>query len=623
MPNPDHPAAGAKEELPRWAEAVRRKYLGGEASMFVLHRNVFDHVLSAGRLWPLPEFLAHVLLWDNKDQILLHDVATGTRALKTIGGALGQSAALGQSLGTGTTEEAATEDALARIEIQLMTKDRLAVIISYAGSLAPPGDDSFLAQQDRINVVRLHRWSLSPAIVGRDNVIFLLSESLAELHPKLVANPRVAAVEIPMPDQEERVAAIRHADPGIDVEHVRRLAGHTSGLRVMQIVQLLTPGKPVNLNEAERERFIASLLGNSKDAALRAAKLAGLTRGMDLDDIRHLINPDQPLPETQQHDPYAAILELAHRRKREIIEKECSGLIEFIEASHDLNAVGGNEGIKTELMQVAEAVRAGDRAATPMGLLFVGPMGCGKTFVAKAFVKSTGLTAVALKNFRSKWVGATEANLEKVLGMVKSLGPIVLIIDEGDRSFGGQSEDSDGGTSSRVIARLKEFMSDPDNRGRVLFILMTNRPDKLDIDIKRAGRLDRKIPFFYAQVAVEVEQVLQALFKRYAIASDIDWNSARERTSAALVGYSNADIEAVVLLALDFAKRGGTPVTQAVLERAVLDYIPTRDTHMIEYMELLAVFEASRRTLLPQKYRDLSSQALQQRLRELKQSLRL
>ena len=601
---------GTKGELPRWAETIRRKYLGGEASMFVLHRNVFDHVLANGRLWPLPEFLAHVLLWDNKEQILTYDAAAGLRALK----------------GEATTLAAEAEegsDALARIETLLMAKDRLAVIISYAGTLVPPGDESFLAQQDRINVVRLHRWSLSPAIVGRDNVIFLLSESLAELHPKLVANPRVAAIEIPMPDAEERAAAIRHSDPGIEAQVVERLAGHTSGLRVMQIVQLLTPGKPVNINDADRERYITSLLGSSKDAGARATKLASLTRGMDLDDIRHLINPDQPLPETQAHDPYAAMLELAHRRKREIIEKECAGLIEFIDASHDLSAVGGNEGIKAELMQVAQAVRAGDRSSTPMGLLFVGPMGCGKTFVAKAFVKSTGLTAIALKNFRSKWVGSTEGNLEKVLGMVKSLGPIVLIIDEGDRSFGGQSEDSDGGTSSRVIARLKEFMSDPDNRGRVLFILMTNRPDKLDIDIKRAGRLDRKIPFFYAQAAEEVEQILQALFKRYGIGSQIDWNAARASTSAALVGYSNADIEAVVLLALDLAKRQGTPLSVAVFEQAVQDYIPTRDTNMIEYMELLAVFEASRRTLLPQKYRDLSSDQLQLRLRELKLSLRL
>ena len=37
---------------------------------------------------------------------------------------------------------------------------------------------------------------------------------------------------------------------------------------------------------------------------------------------------------------------------------------------------------------------------------------------------------------------------------------------------------------------------------------MTNRPDKLDVDLKRAGRLDRKIPFLYSQTPEEVEAVL-------------------------------------------------------------------------------------------------------------------
>ena len=60
-------------------------------------------------------------------------------------------------------------------------------------------------------------------------------------------------------------------------------------------------------------------------------------------------------------------------------------------------------------------------------------------------------------------------------------------------------------------------MSDTDNRGRILFILMTNRPDKLDIDIKRAGRLDRKIPFLYAQTPEDVERVLEAQIRKHKL----------------------------------------------------------------------------------------------------------
>lgn len=603
----------AATTLPRWAETIRRKYVGGEASMFVLHRNVFDEILHGDTFYSLVDFLSEVLLKDNKDTIIVYDPSAGVRYAKRT-----------STLGTEPVRpNKPPEEALADIEHEILLRHSAALIVSYAGSIAPPGEENFLSHPDRMNAIRLHRWSMSPELETKDNVVFLLSESLAELNAKLVANPRVAAIEVPLPDLDERAAVIRKADPGMHEDDVERIAEHSAGLRAVQIAQLLTPRTTDNaLGERERLELIRSLLGTSPDAQQRASKLAAITRGMDTEEIRHLINPDHPLPETDAGDPFAEVIELVHRRKREIIEKECAGLIEFIDARHGLEAVGGNEGIKRELMQIAAAIKSGDRHRVPMGLLFVGPMGTGKTFIAKAFVKASGLSAVTLKNFRSKWVGSTEANLEKVLGMVKALGPIILIIDEGDRSFGGQSEDTDGGTSSRVIARLKEFMSEPDNRGQVLFILMTNRPDKLDIDIKRAGRIDRKIPFFYPDTPDDVEAVLRAIFTRYKLGDAIDWAAARDTTTARLVGYSNADLEAVCLLALNMAGEGST-IDQDCFERAIADYVPARDAGMLEYMEMLAVFEASRRSMLPQRYRDMTQDDFNARLRELKRELRI
>src|ERR1044071_4681250 len=163
-------------------------------------------------------------------------------------------------------------------------------------------------------------------------------------------------------------------------------------------------------------------------------------------------------------------------------------------------------------------------------------MGTGKTFVCEAFAKECGLTTIKLKNFRSKWVGATEGNLERILSVIQAIGQIIVIIDEGDRAFGGSDGDGDGGTSSRVIGRIKEFMSDTENRGRVLFILMTNRPDKLDVDIKRAGRLDRKIPFLYPQEPAEVEQVLLAQLRKHRLQAELEFPRDREAVSRPLVG---------------------------------------------------------------------------------------
>jgi SpoVK/Ycf46/Vps4 family AAA+-type ATPase len=309
------------------------------------------------------------------------------------------------------------------------------------------------------------------------------------------------------------------------------------------------------------------------------------------------------------------MLIIVRKRKREIIERECGGLIEFIDAPRGLDSVGGCDYIKTELKEIAEVFKSGDRTLSPMGMLAVGPMGAGKTYVIRAFVKDAGLVAVALKNFRSKWQGATESNLDRVLSTVKAMGPIAVIIDEGDRTFGGGGggDDADGGTNSRVMARLKEFMSDTDNRGSVLFIVMTNRPDRIEVDLKRPGRLDRKIPFFYAQTAKEQADIIRTVFSRYSGNSALDWSDP-DHFLASMAGYSNADLEAVALLSLDLSRRAGKPVDNDLFQQAMTDFIPPREPQMIEFMELLAVQETSRRSLLPERFRNISTQELQDRL---------
>ncbi|MGB7990910.1 MAG: AAA family ATPase [Candidatus Methylophosphatis roskildensis] len=553
------------------------------------------------------EFLSAVLLKDNKQRIIEFSVDRGVRYVQ--GGADDERQALyshleGKGLG-------GIFDALER---RMRENGSTAVLITYAGTIFPAAEPHFLSMDERAAMTALHRWSLDDSLSAADNVVVLVTESLAEINPALLTNPRVAAVELPMPDRGTREAAIRHYAPKMSATQVARLADHTAGLRAIQIASIVS-GEGPGLSERERSTLIAELIAGSPNATERAAKLATITAGMTPDEIRRLIDPARPIPDDA--DPDQEMLEAVRKRKRELIEKECAGLIEFVETRHGLDAVGGNDHIKTELMAIARSIKAGDRARAPMGLLAVGAMGAGKTFVIKAFLKEAGLSGVALKNFRSKWVGATESNLERVLATVKAMGPIALVIDEGDRSFGSASEDSDGGTSSRVIARLKEFMSDPDNRGQVLFILMTNRPDKLDTDIKRPGRLDRKIPFFYPDSAAERSAIVQAILRRYGATTDLDVGTL-EASCEGMDGYSNADLEAVALLGLELAERDGAAFDGEVFARAVADFIPPQARDMIRFMELLAVAETSRRSLMPPRFKNLSAADLQDELSALR-----
>jgi transitional endoplasmic reticulum ATPase len=143
------PVLTAKPGLPEWADSVRRKYVGGEASVFLLHGNVFDEVLDGDSWSSLQEFIARRLVGDNKTLVMAYGPASSLTALK---GELPES-----SMGSIKT----ASDVLEVAETIVLGADHVALIIEYADSVAPAGEEVMLSAADRTAVVRLHQWSLS------------------------------------------------------------------------------------------------------------------------------------------------------------------------------------------------------------------------------------------------------------------------------------------------------------------------------------------------------------------------------------------------------------------------------------------------------------------------------
>ena len=590
---------------PAWAEDLRRKYLSGEASVFILHGNVFDRFWVNDLCMDVQTFLAQDVLTKDSRQVLELSLAQGLRALSN---------SSSENLPNGISESVVYLSEL----LGNPKKPKTAVLVPYASTLLPQTETSMLNIDERILATAMHRWSLDQNVEKSDHLVVLITEFLTDLNASLVSNPRVAIIEVPLPSEEERATTIRKVTQGMSASHQSQLAHHTAGLRGVQIAGIVGGAQgDKGLSLEQRQELIknALLSQNSSiaetDLSERVARLSQITGGMSKSDILATVGGH-----TQDDLPDEEMLALIRRRKRKIIEKECEGLIEFLDPKHGLEAVGGNEHIKTELMSIAQVFKSGDTTLSPMGLLAVGPMGAGKTFVIKAFLKEAGLPAVMLKNFRSKWNGVTESNLERVLSTVKAMGPVALVMDEGDRSFGSASADTDGSTSSRVMARLKDFMSDTENRGRVLFIVMTNRPDRIETDLKRPERLDKKIPFFYADNPLELSKILLALWGRNKTFVDISEASLLD-LCAPLVGYSNADLEALALLTMEYAHRtnGDSTVNSHLFAEAVADFIPPREEAMVGLMEMLAVQETSRRSLLPEKYQKMPSGEIREKIR--------
>ena len=165
--------------LPEWAEDLRRRYLRGEASMFVLHGNVYDSQVVDKTLVTLTDFLSDVLFKETRETIAIYNVATGVRFTKRAPAVTGL-----EDLLLGPKDKV-----LGALERLLIQSTRAAVIFEYAETLVPTGDPAFQADADRAAIVTLHRWSFLPEIERGDNIVLLVAENLTDLAPKLVSNP--------------------------------------------------------------------------------------------------------------------------------------------------------------------------------------------------------------------------------------------------------------------------------------------------------------------------------------------------------------------------------------------------------------------------------------------------
>lgn len=413
-------------------------------------------------------------------------------------------------------------------------------------------------------MVILKRWAQNPAFLRADVTICLVTENLSAINQSIVKNPGVAAIAIPLPDEDERLAFIRH--------------------------QLKSSPLPEG-SDVSAEAL--AKLG----AGLKLLQLQGL--------IAHANENRQPLT-----------VKFLSRVKKELIEAKAGGLLEFVESRFDLSMVAGHEPIKQKLRQAAQALRQGKGDVLPMGYLICGPVGTGKTFLTTCFAGEMGIPSVTLKNFRSMWQGETEANLERVLRLLKAMSPIAVIVDEADAQLGDRSSSGDSGVSNRVFAQIAQFMADTNNRGKIIWFLLTCRPDLLPVDLKRQGRAEEHIALFYPDSHEERLAMLRAMAKKTGTHTA---SEEAEKFFAANAGsLSGADIEAILVRArMNSAIEGDAKVDVEDLKSALADFIPPSYPTEIELQNIVAVLECTSRSILPEKYRDMDRAELSRRAVEL------
>src|SRR5207247_753565 len=257
----------------------------------------------------------------------------------------------------------------------------------------------------------------------------------------------------------------------------------------------------------------------------------------------------------------------------DLIEAESGGFLEFVQSRFDLSMVAGNEAAKKKLKDAAAALRAGKTDVLPMGYVICGPVGTGKTFLTTCFAGEVGIPAVTLKNFRSMWQGATESNLERVLNLLRAMSPIAVIVDEADAQLGTRSSSGDSGVGNRVFAQIAAFMGNTELRGKVIWFLLTCRPDLIPVDLKRQGRAEEHIALFYPETEEERLALLRAMQKKTG--TQVQSAEVEKLFLERAGSLSGADIEAILIRArMKSVLENDAAVDVDDLRAALEDFIP-------------------------------------------------
>jgi len=371
-----------------------------------------------------------------------------------------------------------------------------------------------------------------------------IDERRADMNDRITGNPHVATIEVPMPEERERLGFARDVTSSGD----------------WTAISDYTP-----------------------------EQLATLSAGMSLNDLSVLIK--------SAADGGARLnAPLFRAQKKRLLERQCQGLLEFVEPKWKLDTVIGHEAAKQRLRDDAALLARGALDCVPMGYLLCGPVGTGKSFMAVCAAGEIGIPVVMLKNFRSKYVGETEGNLERVLSVLRAMGPVMVIVDEADAALGDRDTEGDSGTSSRVFGMIATQMGDTRYRGRILWMLLTARPDLLPIDIKRQGRAEVHIPLFYPHEDEELRQLFVVMAKKLGTTLSVEDVPPIQQKGQ----LSGADIEGIVGRAWRRSLlTGATRVTPEALREVIAQFMPSTHGLERELQEVAAMIECTDREFLP------------------------
>ncbi|MBM4327110.1 MAG: ATP-binding protein [Deltaproteobacteria bacterium] len=570
---------------PEFAAKIVEKYVSSQSNVFLVYGNTKDvYQLPSGSYVPLVDFLVEALIKPDRPTapriVIVYDPATGISFRNPLDRQL-----VAREIGEDRLDKilsasrrdivtaCATLREFTRLDVTIPRSDDpsakirkdFAFIIRYAEAVAPPARGELMLDSERLKVLTLENWFSDSAFVASSDIVFLIGETLNGINERIVDLPYTAPIQIDRPNQDARM------------------------------------------------QYIRKLIAEEKvETSLSPDQLAYGSAGLTLLSLRQIFLQ-------AGYRRQAITLEVISEKTKEIIEKELEGHIEFLRLSFGFEKVIGASRLLKKLRELRECLRGNDPRIMPVGILVAGANGVGKTFIYKAFAKECGWVAVVLKNIRGPYVGQTEKNWERIRSVLEAMGNVMVIYDEADTEIGGRGPTTHD-VDRRLFGNMLRMMSDDQNRGKIVWIIITARPDRLEPDIKRSGRAGEHLPVFDNE-GEEKESFIRHVLTQAGMSLDDFSPEQREEFLGLTAEYFPSDFDHVLVELKRRALLEGRLTPGIVLEEA-RDFIPADIARQREYQELLAVLECTSREILPARYANLSKEQIEARLQEIRVSMR-
>lgn len=549
------------EDAPKFEAEMREKYRANISHTFVFYGATYDYAYEHKTLKERLQMLV-TKHSGNAKAVIVYDRASGITFLSTSDRERFMQA-LGADFNTSFGGQLPVDPASAFRYIDLALKrDNFALIVDYAESVFPAGDMAQLDPGDRSALVYLLKWAKDcKEIRDRGNLIMLLASTLSKINSTITEpSSRIESIGIPYPDPEERELFINSS-----------------------VTKFLADSRPITF-------------ADGFDVSAMSRSTAGLAKVHIYDIFQRARLQQCPISQT-----------LVRGRKNEIIRQEFQDVLQIIEPENGFDMIGGYEYLKNFFRKnVIEAVKNGNTRRVPMGVLMMGPAGTGKSAFATALAHECDFNFVNFQPSRTKekWVGSSEANLEKAIWAIKSLTPIIVFIDELDTAASRESS-GDSNISQNIMKRLLEVMSDTTNRGKIIWVAATNKPENIDFALKRTGRMDKKIPVLPPSKE-ELPHIYEAMLRKHRINHTVTLNDLAtlgvKGSSWENAVYVGSDVEALVLKAYELAEDSGNSiVTLQHLEEAIQCITPSLQD--VSSMVASALKECNDLSLIPEGYR--------------------